>query len=269
MEADAVRLFDRLADGYDEHFAVPHRRLYDDLAWSRVEPLLPAPPATVVDVGCGVGRWAERLVARGLRVVGIEGSPEMAAAARARAATLGPDRFLVVDAPMEVACLPAEVGSEGAVAAVLAMGSFQYCEDPAGTVARWRSWLAPGAAVAVLVDSLVALGAELVRAGRWEEAAERAAAGRGRWQPEPGLGADLTLYDAAGLQALLAGAGFVDLTAHGLLVSATVVGVPAVVAELSGDAARDAVLRREAALADRPALADLGKQLLVTGRAPA
>ncbi|MEU8614719.1 hypothetical protein AB0C29_42705, partial [Actinoplanes sp. NPDC048791] len=54
-------LYDALADGYEEHFAVPHRRAYDDLAWEQTAALLPQPPARIVDAGCGVGRWARRL----------------------------------------------------------------------------------------------------------------------------------------------------------------------------------------------------------------
>jgi SAM-dependent methyltransferase len=44
--------------------------------------LLPEPGALTVDVGCGEGRVARELRARGHRVVGIEGSPALAAAAR-------------------------------------------------------------------------------------------------------------------------------------------------------------------------------------------
>lgn len=44
--------------------------------------LLPAPGIRTVDVGCGEGRVARRLSALGHHVVGIEGSPRLAAAAR-------------------------------------------------------------------------------------------------------------------------------------------------------------------------------------------
>jgi len=44
--------------------------------------LLPEPSELTVDVGCGEGRVARELKARGYRVVGVEGSPTLAAAAR-------------------------------------------------------------------------------------------------------------------------------------------------------------------------------------------
>jgi len=44
--------------------------------------LLPAPGELSVDVGCGEGRVARRLIELGHRVVGIEGSPALARAAR-------------------------------------------------------------------------------------------------------------------------------------------------------------------------------------------
>jgi SAM-dependent methyltransferase len=44
--------------------------------------LTPPPGNLTVDIGCGEGRVARELIARGHRVVGIEGSPTLAAAAR-------------------------------------------------------------------------------------------------------------------------------------------------------------------------------------------
>ena len=44
--------------------------------------LTPAPGRLTVDMGCGEGRVGRELIARGHRVVGIEGSPTLAQAAR-------------------------------------------------------------------------------------------------------------------------------------------------------------------------------------------
>src|SRR5207237_837238 len=74
----STELFDALAPGYDEHFRVAHRRAYDDLAWEIVERLLPEQPGTLIDAGCGIGRWVPRILALGHRVIGIEQSTEMA-----------------------------------------------------------------------------------------------------------------------------------------------------------------------------------------------
>jgi SAM-dependent methyltransferase len=52
--------------------------------WLRVNP-----GSTVLDVGCGVGRWSRRLAARGAHVTGVDLSPTMIAEARRRAAADG------------------------------------------------------------------------------------------------------------------------------------------------------------------------------------
>jgi 2-polyprenyl-3-methyl-5-hydroxy-6-metoxy-1,4-benzoquinol methylase len=44
-----------------------------------------APGTTVLDIGCGVGRWSRRLARRGARVTGIDLSPTMVDEARRRA----------------------------------------------------------------------------------------------------------------------------------------------------------------------------------------
>ena len=55
---------------------------------------------TVLDVGCGVGRWSRRLASLGARVTGIDISPTMVAEAQRRSALAGLTprcRFLVAD----------------------------------------------------------------------------------------------------------------------------------------------------------------------------
>src|SRR5690242_3970488 len=60
-----------------------------------------APGTSVLEVGCGVGRWCLELASRGARVTGIDVSPTMIARATTRAAVSGlieRCRFLVQDA---------------------------------------------------------------------------------------------------------------------------------------------------------------------------
>lgn len=108
-------LYDSLAATYDDHFAVPHRRAYDDLAWQLCSAAIPAAPSTVVDIGCGVGRWAQRLVSAGYRVIGVEPAPVMAVHAKARLE--GCTGFTLVDQRVEEVEIAA-----GSVDAVIAMG---------------------------------------------------------------------------------------------------------------------------------------------------
>jgi SAM-dependent methyltransferase len=269
-------LYDALAGDYDGHFAAPHRRAYDDLAWEICAALVGPAPATVVDVGCGVGRWASRLVAAGHRVIGIEPALAMAAVARDRLA--GSDFTLLPVGVEDAVLTPAErdpppaAGSGGGVLpaggadVVLAMGSLQYSADPAAAIARCAGWVRPGGAVCVLVDSRPALVLELLAADRPDEALERLATKRGRWQ----LGehaADLHLLDAAELTAAVRAAGLEVERLAGLLVGASAYGRQRLVQRLTDD--YEGTLAGERRLAAEPALADLGKQLLIVGRRPA
>lgn len=247
-------LFDALAAEYDEHFAVPHRAAYDQLAWERLEAVLPDRPGLIVDAGCGVGRWAGRLIATGHSVIGIEPAPAMAQAASER--DLG-DRFTLVEGRME------DVELEARADVVMAMGSLQYTRDPDAAVARLASWTRPGGTVLVLVDSLVALAIELLRAGKREEALERLRTRQGVWQTD-GQSADLHLLDRARLESAFTAAGLSDVRAYGLLVGASIDGRDQLIQALEENP--EARLTSERELMSLPHLADLGKQLLVEGR---
>lgn len=263
-------LYDMLAANYDEHFLVPHRRLYDTLAWERVTALLPPPrPGAdlVIDAGCGVGRWASRLLELGYRVIGVEQAPGMVAEIRRR--HLG-DRFALIEGSMDdVSPVDARFadGSSGDTPGilVLAMGSLQYTNDPEATVRRLASWLAPGAVLAVLVDSLVALLLELLRIGKVDEALERVESARGVWRVDDQQ-ADLHLLDRSRLVAAFEHAGLVDVVPSGLLVSASSLGRASLDQRLEAD--YDGMLETERRLAGHPPCADVGKHLLVVGRRP-
>ncbi len=250
----SAALYDELADDYEAHFAVSHRAAYDQLAWELILAELPPPGATIVDVGCGVGRWAESLTALGYRVIGIEPASRMAAAARRR---LG-STVTIIEEPMESAELAAE-----SVDAVIAMGSLQYSRDVAACVARMARWLRPGGCLAVLVDSLVALVAELSARGDREQALQRLRTRRGTWT-QHGRSADLHLLDTWALRAAYAAAGIDEVAFRGLLVGWTMLGREQFLERLAADPAAQLDIEREWAY--HTELADLGKQLLAVGR---
>jgi SAM-dependent methyltransferase len=247
-------LFDALAPTYHEHFEVPHRRAYDDLAWERVEELLPQ-GGPVVDAGCGVGRWARQLLAAGYDVIGIEQAPRMVAELRRSSPGAS---FTLLEQSMDSADLP-----EASVGMVLAMGSLQYTAEPQETVRRFARWVRPGGVVAVLVDSLIGLVVELLRAGKGGEALERARTRMGVWSVDA-QEADLHLLDRARLERIFERAGLEQVEVCGLLVTGTALGREELAACLAQD--REAHLLLERELLREAILADLGKHLLAFGR---
>lgn len=253
----SVPLFDALAATYDDHFAVPHRRAYDDLAWELIVPMLPRAPATIVDAGCGVGRWVPRLLEMGHRVIAIEQAPGMVARAR-RFEPLG--RFELREASMEDVDLPIESADM-----ILAMGSLQYVSRPGPVVRRFETWLRPGGVVCILVDSLLALVVELLRRGEETEAFERLGGRVARWS-EAGEVAEYHLFDASALRRVLKRAGLEGVEVRGLLVTASILGMEELTRRLATDRERQISLDRR--LSESSHLADLGKQLIGWGRRP-
>src|SRR5437763_5170049 len=92
--------WDRAADSFD---AEPDHGLRDAAvraAWARLlADWLPAPPAAVLDVGCGTGSLALLAAEAGHRVTGVDLSARMVELARAKLATAPvPATVLVGDA---------------------------------------------------------------------------------------------------------------------------------------------------------------------------
>jgi hypothetical protein len=141
----------------------------------------------------------------------------------------------------------------------------QYTADPEATIARFASWVRPGGNVAVLVDSLVGLVLELLRDGKFGEALTRLQARTGRWTAA-GHEAEMHLMDAERLRRAFVSAGLADVDVRGLLMTAAPLGPERLAGHLGQDP--DAHLSLERQLSCEPVLADVGKQLLATGRRP-
>lgn len=123
---------------YDSSFGRAETALHD-LALARIEPLV-APAARVLDVGCGGGGFAVRLAGRvpGLRVVGLDLSPEQIARARRRAASLS-DRVSFVEGT--AVDLPF---GRGEFDVVYSLGSLKHWPDPARGLRECARVLRPG-----------------------------------------------------------------------------------------------------------------------------
>jgi SAM-dependent methyltransferase len=253
----SVAFYGALADRYDALFLAPHRRAYDQLAWEVASSLLPDDSGTIVDLGCGTGRWSQQLVELGHHVVGVEPTPAMAAIARSQVPS---QDFELIEATAEAAEI-----ADGCADMVLAMGSLQYVDEPRRVVGRAARWLRPGGWLVVLVDSLVALVAELLAAGKPDEAFERLGSRTGRWSLD---GREVThhLADRAEMEQSMRAAGLVEISVRGLLVGATIFGRQGLATRLEKDWAGQIDVERRLSYEEQ--LADLGKQLLAIARRP-
>ena len=258
VNGPAVTLYDAFAAAYDDAFdGRSLRQVYDLLAWEHVEPRLPPAPATIADIGAGTGRWAQRCLDLGHRVICIEPSAAMRDILLRKFAGRNCE---VIDATVETAAL-----AEGSLDAALAMGSLQYGAAPDRAVAKVAGWLRPGGFFCAHVDGLTALTLELLRIGRVDEALQRLEERHGVFT-YGALEAPLHLFDADALRALLTGAGFAGVEARGLLSMPSAWGRERSAAELAGNEA--AYLALERRLSSAPSLADLGKHLMAWGRRP-
>jgi SAM-dependent methyltransferase len=241
-------------DGYRE---TTYQRIYDLLAWQRAISCLPPRPSTIIDAGCGTGRWASWLIDAGHRVVGIEQAPSMIAEVQKR--HLG-DRFRLLAENMETV----DLGGEKADA-VFAMGSLQFTVDPASQLAKFASWVRPGGCVALYVDSLVARVLELLRTGKTEEAMLRLQTRRDVRQML-GKSADVHLFDEKILRSYFERAGLQAIQSYGLLASASAYGNEGCDERLRED--EYTFIQSESALSSSPLFINLGKHVFMMGRRP-
>jgi ubiquinone/menaquinone biosynthesis C-methylase UbiE len=91
--------------------------------------LLPAPGELTVDVGCGEGRVARELAARGHRVVGIEGAEALAAAAREADPSFEVHAVAAAAMPLPDACADVAVAS-------MSLANIDDMEGAVGEIAR-------------------------------------------------------------------------------------------------------------------------------------
>lgn len=146
-------LWDGLAASYDDRR--PDQGLTDPRtrnAWlALLAPRLAPGPNRVLDVGCGTGSLGLLLATQGHEVTGIDFSPAMVAAARAKAATAGLDaRFIVADATAPA--LPA-----ASLDTIICRQTLWALPDPRAALRNWAALLGDAGRV-ILVEGRFASG---------------------------------------------------------------------------------------------------------------
>lgn len=136
----AVELAYAVPDFARQYLAASRQGALRDHAWldQLVARALPTgerlAEARILDIGCGGGRWAERLILGGAReIVGVEPAPPMAAAAR----ELDLPRFRLIESSIE------SYHPEGRFDAVLASMSLDHVEALDPVLRRMATHLAP------------------------------------------------------------------------------------------------------------------------------
>ena len=134
---DARAVWDVEAETFDDE---PHHALEDPLLrsvwWDVLEPVVPAPPARIADLGCGTGSLSVLLAERGHHVVGVDVSPRMVDRARRKADRAGVAATFVVGDAAAPPIAPVDVIVTRHV--VWALGDIPAALD------TWFSLLAPG-----------------------------------------------------------------------------------------------------------------------------
>jgi SAM-dependent methyltransferase len=101
-----ARINERFYRSHARHFASKRDRPWPGMRRALDE--LPAPPRTILDVGCGHGRFAQLLRERGCRASyqGIDASEELIALARERADLIAGALFARIDVIEDAAAIP-------------------------------------------------------------------------------------------------------------------------------------------------------------------
>ncbi len=146
---------DRVAARYDHSYDDPYWKWHDALTWDYLKPFLPRDAtAKCVDLGCGTGKWAARLIKSGYDVTCVDISPKMLDQARAKAErSAGSARVAFVQADLaDLTVIPAK-----RFAFAVALGDSIGCTDSAAvTMKQIRRILTPDGILVATFDNRLA-----------------------------------------------------------------------------------------------------------------
>ena len=222
------------------------------VVWQALRTLLEGrPPARVLDVGGGTGGFAVRVAALGHHVTVVDPSPDALAILDRRSHESGvAERITGLQG--DLATVSEQVGPSS-VDVVLCHGVLELVDDPASAMDAITGVLRPDGVLSLLVAQRHAAVVARAMAGQFDQARDLLAGPEGtphRFTPEE-------------TTALLAGAGFTDVTLHAVRVFSDL--VPSALVDLEPRAA-DALLALEHAVADRPEYLTLAVQVHAIAR---
>jgi len=158
--------FDSKAEWFDRHYESVRGRVRFRVLREQLMEVLPPPPASVLDVGGGPGRFSAALAAEGYAVTLLEPSQKMRE--RAAASLSGHRDARVVEGAAEEA--PGLLG-RGAFDVVLLHAVVCYVEDLDAVLRGVAATLKPGGVLSLVFKNRHALPFRHVSQGRFAEAA--------------------------------------------------------------------------------------------------
>ena len=206
-------------------------------------------PLRVVDLGGGTGGMAVPLAQLGHHVTVIDPSLDALASLHRRAGDSGvAERVLAVQGD---AANLLEVHPDADADLVCCHGALEFVDDPAATLRSIARVLADGGYVSLVVATRIAAVLARALAGQFAQAQCALTSDDGRWGPADPLP---RRFDAAGITALVEGAGLFVQDIHGVRIFSDL--VPA--AYVDFDADRAALLKLEQTASRHPDYAFLG-----------
>jgi len=203
----------------------------------------------VVDLGGGTGGLAVPLAKLGHLVTVIDPSPDALASLSRRAGDSGvAERIVAVQGD---AANLLEVHPDADADLVCCHGTLEFVDDPAATLRAVAAVLADGGYVSLVVATRIASVLARALAGQFAQAQRALTSDNGRWGPADPLP---RRFDAAGITALVEGAGLAVQDLHGVRIFSDL--VPA--AYVDSDAERAALLELEQIASRHPDYAFLG-----------
>ncbi len=206
----------------------------------------------VLDIGGGTGGFAVRVAELGHQVTVVDPSPDALAILdrRSHESAVG-DRVTGIQGDLATVAHQVDTAS---VDVVLCHGVLEVVDDPASAMAAITGVLRPQGALSLLVSQRHAAVVARAMAGQFDQASELL---RGALDGTPHR------FTAEETRALLADAGFSEVTLHAIRVFSDL--VPSALVDLEPRAA-DALLSLEQAVAERPEYLTLAIQIHAIAR---
>lgn len=143
---------DRVAARYDDSYDDAFWQWHDALTWDYLKPHLPRDMSrAVVDLGCGTGKWAAKIIKSGYRVTCVDISPKMLDQARSKiAATDSQSRASFLRADL---CDLSEIDSGTFDLAVALGDSICCCDTPRKAMEEIHRILCDGGVLIATFDN--------------------------------------------------------------------------------------------------------------------